>query len=319
MGNSVENRLEGELSACPACSAAPIEHLHWGVGGGKTEAGARVFFVSGCKACGLVFTNPPPTADELAAAYGEHGAWNERSNESTASPPDPTNKTTLPRKDCHLRRVLEAAPCEHPYALDFGCGEGEFLNELAIRGWRVCGIDPATKHVLSAWHEMRDEIPATPTFDVIIAKHVLEHLPNPLAILRAFRAALKPNGVIYIGVPCLDDAEAHGKLDYCINKAHHITGYTDRSLRHLMRAAGLEPTRSFRDGTHYRFAMIARPALTPLRAIFPDADPLASARAVLAKGRTEDAIASEAFACAEALAYKRRKKAKRAQLVTTSD
>ena len=77
--------------------------------------------------------------------------------------------------------------------------------------------------------------------DFIIASHVVEHLPNPLGALAEFFRALKPGGVLYLGLPdknftfdrdrqctplqhLIDDrergvttVEEHHLVDWCVN------------------------------------------------------------------------------------------------------
>lgn len=305
-------RIDRELTVCPEC-AASVEHMDFGVGGGKS-GNFRLFYVSGCKSCGMIFTNPPPKPDEIEAHYGEDGEWNQRVADSSAAPPEGRKaKIGLPSDTSHIGRIVRAAgDLESPYVLDFGCGEGELLNSLSLRGWRVCGIDPATKHIIT-WHEMRDELPTEPTFDGIIAKHVIEHLPNPLTMLRLFRKALKPGGFLCIGVPCLDGAEVHGKKNYCINSSHHLTAYSGRSLRHMLKVAGFDVEIFYRREGHYRFSVVARPATD---AAVLDQDPIADARATFAACLVDKAPPQER---AQAMVTKLENRAAREQILAAKE
>ena len=74
-----------------------------------------------------------------------------------------------------------------PYSIS-AAGPGRGLRKSQRSGWQTYGIDPATAPMLAGeGHTMLDAMPDEPTFELIIMKHVLEHVPNPLAILRQAR------------------------------------------------------------------------------------------------------------------------------------
>jgi 2-polyprenyl-6-hydroxyphenyl methylase/3-demethylubiquinone-9 3-methyltransferase len=93
--------------------------------------------------------------------------------------------------------------------LDVGCGGGILAEAMAGRGATVTGIDLADKplkvarlHLLEsgkkvdyrriAVEELASETPAA--FDVITCMEMLEHVPDPAAVVRACSALLKPGG-----------------------------------------------------------------------------------------------------------------------------
>jgi len=93
--------------------------------------------------------------------------------------------------------------------LDVGCGGGILAEAMAARGAQVTGIDLADKplkvaqlHLLEsgqkveyrriAVEELANEAPAT--FDVVTCMEMLEHVPDPAAVVRACATLLKPGG-----------------------------------------------------------------------------------------------------------------------------
>lgn len=88
--------------------------------------------------------------------------------------------------------------------IEVGCGKAHFLEHLQQRGFDILGIDPAyegnNQSVIKAPFEAGLGICA----QGIVLRHVLEHIPDPLAFLRAIAQANGGSGRIYIEVPCFD-------------------------------------------------------------------------------------------------------------------
>jgi 2-polyprenyl-3-methyl-5-hydroxy-6-metoxy-1,4-benzoquinol methylase len=76
--------------------------------------------------------------------------------------------------------------------LDIGCGNGRVMMQLRSVGWEVSGIDPDPKSAARAREAGLDvrtgllEPEAWPAghFDAVLMNHVIEHLHDPLGILR---------------------------------------------------------------------------------------------------------------------------------------
>lgn len=95
--------------------------------------------------------------------------------------------------------------------LDLGCGLGNLLRELeqAFDSW---GVDVSWFAVHQARANARrsrlwvgdlaslEALPAA-SFDAVVAKHVLEHIPDPERAVRAIAGALRPGGVFLMAVP----------------------------------------------------------------------------------------------------------------------
>ena len=88
--------------------------------------------------------------------------------------------------------------------LEIGCGKGAFVNQLRSSGHNAWGVDPAYEgdapYITKAAFEPGLDIRG----DAIVMRHVLEHIPHPVAFLDTVRQANDGHGTIYIEVPCLD-------------------------------------------------------------------------------------------------------------------
>ena len=96
--------------------------------------------------------------------------------------------------------------------LDIGCGGGILSEAMAKQGAQVTGIDLASQAIcaalthlktsglaidyrLTSAEELAQETPAT--YDIVTCMEMLEHVPNPAAIVSAAARLVKPNGTVY--------------------------------------------------------------------------------------------------------------------------
>lgn len=93
--------------------------------------------------------------------------------------------------------------------IDVGCGNGDKLKQAAQLGWQTLGIEmdgsavqAATEqglHVLQGGYELLDAYKGQA--DCVVCSHVLEHVHQPLVMLRLLIASLKPQGVLLLSAP----------------------------------------------------------------------------------------------------------------------
>lgn len=88
--------------------------------------------------------------------------------------------------------------------LEVGCGKGSFLNLIRQRGHDAKGIDPAYEGDDPYIYKQHFNAILNLKADVIVLRHVLEHIPEPLEFLRTLASANGGRGAVYIEVPCLD-------------------------------------------------------------------------------------------------------------------
>jgi SAM-dependent methyltransferase len=124
--------------------------------------------------------------------------------------------------------------------LDFGCGTGQLLDAFQAHGWETFGIEPAVDDAFRT-HGRLFTVPGEPTFDLIVVHHVLEHLTNPLELLRQFARASRVGGFLFISVPRFDTLPIHRDYRYVLNGRAHITAYTWPCLRTLLARSGWAP------------------------------------------------------------------------------
>lgn len=96
--------------------------------------------------------------------------------------------------------------------LDYGCGSGAFLRLMAPFGHELCGAeyDPALLKglrqegiAIEDVANLRDDRWQA-EFDHITLAHVLEHVPDPPALLARLSHWLKPGGTLFVELPNAD-------------------------------------------------------------------------------------------------------------------
>ena len=103
--------------------------------------------------------------------------------------------------------------------LDVGCGQGPALDWFKEQGFDYRGVTLSDEEIAicrargfvvdkmdQSFLDYPDEI-----FDLLWARHVLEHSPFPLFTLEGFRRVLKPGGMLYVEVPAPDTISHHEK------------------------------------------------------------------------------------------------------------
>ena len=123
---------------------------------------------------------------------------------------------TRPLHDLNPVRVqwiAQQVPLRGARVLDAGCGGGLLSEALAARGARVTGIDLAPELIEVArlhLHESSLAVDyrvqsaaelargAPAAFDAVCCMELLEHVPEPAALVRALAEALRPGGALVL-------------------------------------------------------------------------------------------------------------------------
>ena len=304
-----------EAKACPACGSGDLALLDV-LRVRADMTGRKLAFLTGCEGCGLLFTNPPPDPDRAARFYEEDGAWGAAhasrasqlatAHERWAASNQPMKKSRAPKRTVLFDAMAPYVPVHAPppgaRAVDFGCGEGKLLNSLQDAGWETYGIEPSTD-VAFLRHRRLESLPQDGSFDLAILHHVLEHVPDPLDILRQLGSALREGGILFVSVPRIDTVAQHGDLRYCINGRNHVVCFTEACLGNLLARAGFEVAaslttpeidRALTRGTPLRLRLLARRTSSPPA---PSRAPLGAARRALrAYARTRVPLRARALA-----------------------
>ncbi len=243
---------------CALCGSARYRLLH--------DMGWRQ--VLRCAECDLIRADPLPTLEEKVAVETQGY----------------TDETAFPEvrdffANCHRNFVEDPVirgmrghlvELEHQLGgtgtlLDVGAGTGIFMHLARERGWHPTGVDICPLTAEKAAREFGVQIAVGPfehhtfdggQFDAVTMLDVLEHVPDPMAVLRRVHTLLRPGGAVYIAVPnqrslltAIVDAYARAggpwaqKLLLRLYVAPHLHYFTPRTIERAVTAAGFRMAR----------------------------------------------------------------------------
>jgi SAM-dependent methyltransferase len=126
--------------------------------------------------------------------------------------------------------------------LDFGCGTGATLRQLdAVRRIGIEIGDAACVMARAAGIEVHNSLGEldSGSVDVAISFHAIEHVDNPLSILRELGRVVKPGGYLRLIVPGENPLDPRQRAWFPNNDKHLYT-WTPLLFGNLAEAAGLE-------------------------------------------------------------------------------
>jgi SAM-dependent methyltransferase len=222
--------------------------------------GGLHFAQARCADCGLLVAQPQASDAEMESYYGRaffEEQW-----------PDPERLSALnaeayQRHEWPLMQQLwkEWPPSPGARVVEVGCGYGVLLRLLRDAGYRASGCEMSGKAVDFCRTQGLEVIPGRApglpfsheSFDVAIAMHVIEHVPDPRGFVKEMRELVRPGGLVVL---VTEDAwisqyawdrlrsRLRGRIPPFRSSTDHTFVFQAGHLKTLLREAGCDAMRT---------------------------------------------------------------------------
>jgi len=249
------------MQPCPLCAGVAFQTL------ARHDRHHLGLHTVGCEHCGLMQINPRPSAQGLDTFYQLHYR---RLYQNTIRPDQQyvTRFQKQARLQVTAQYLLNSLRISRQgRLLDYGCSEGSLFVALREAGFTgsLFGVEPnATfgRFAATQGHAtVTQTLPTETALDGIVLNHVLEHLADPIQLLRRLSPLLDGNGLLYVDVPDAREYRNPGDLHLA-----HLWHFTPATLCHVIEQAGFEVVtcEAHRPPHHPRsIRLVARPVLVP--------------------------------------------------------
>ena len=267
-------RLES-VPQCPVCGDARRQLEQSEVRDGAFGAAPGVWRLQRCLGCRALYLDPRPDPACIHLAYQDYYthtsappllsriklaltngyrnrvfATNLRPAVAAGSiviPLFPTRAAAIRREDRGIGRARGGGK----RLLDVGCGDGRFLALARGLEWECHGVEPdaaaaqvVREQGMSLLGSRVEDLPGelAGTFDVITLNQVIEHVYDPVAVLRRCRDLLRPGGYLWLETPNTDSLgyEIYGAHWRGLETPRHLVLFNFPSLSWSLERAGFE-------------------------------------------------------------------------------
>lgn len=231
---------------CPVCASAKVA-TEIGIVQDCRFGGSGSWCLLRCDECGVVWTHPRPSLErhlypaEFYACDCEStsgSAWSLRAINFLSGYEYPHD----PPEGCHS-------------VLEVGCGTGHNLRVLKARGLQVKGIEPESHAVFQCRTSGLDVLQGTAEaalgtitekFDWVLLNHVIEHLDDPVQVLRLCGKRLNQGGTLTLALPCYGTLGVRffGSHWDALDVPRHTYHFSQEALGRLLHMTGFRVLRT---------------------------------------------------------------------------
>jgi glycosyltransferase involved in cell wall biosynthesis len=215
------------------------------------EDGADFFLLDGrspafgvryCQSCGIGYSFPPLRPEDFSTYYPD---------DFEAYVPKKTFWGFLQKikYESDLKRISKHLKPGQRSLFEVGAGRGEFLHAAKDRGFEVAGVEPGVKGVhfsasqygIQLQEGFASEMRFERSYDVVVARHVLEHLDGFYECLeKIYQEGLAQGGILFLKLPRLDswEAKCFGRLWRGFDLPRHRVHFTKFGLIKILSDIG---------------------------------------------------------------------------------
>lgn len=190
-----------------------------------------------CVRCGFVMYSPRPEESDIDEKYRFLEELGQDAGQLCASSVEQRRSELLWR---YLRRRVDLAGVRS--VLDYGGGDGHLMRAFRENGMS-CSLVDYSRNCAPGMVKLADTIdrvPAECIFDLIICNHVIEHVADPLRVVKTLIRHLRNDGHLFVEVPM----EMWKRVPSPREPVTHINFFTPNSMWNLIRLAGVQTLRS---------------------------------------------------------------------------
>ncbi|MBI4947472.1 MAG: class I SAM-dependent methyltransferase [Bacteroidetes bacterium] len=206
------------------------------------DGNSPTFGISYCDNCEIGLSTPFLSDDKLLSYYpDEYEAYKPKKSFAAFL------QTKKYRSD--LKIILKKTGYKNPTLFEIGSGRGEFLNEAKKAGFIVEGIEPGKSGIdfaknnfnIDLQNGFASEIRYNKKYNVIVARHVLEHINGfNKCLADIYQSGLVNSGLLFIKIPRFDSWEARffGKFCSGFDLPRHRVHFTKKGIKKLLSQIG---------------------------------------------------------------------------------
>lgn len=206
-----------------------------------------------CNSCRLGFLWPQPASSEQLGLYSEGYFQSDDSVGRGYS--GYVEQAANHRATFRDRLRLMPSPSPGDRLLDVGAATGFFVEQARAAGWNAEGVELSPWAVDFARHTvgvpvrqgtLADANYDEASFRALTMWEVIEHLPDPVAVLHEARRVLEPGGLLHLSTPDAGSlvARVAGRRWLGWRKIpEHLYYFDLPSLTRVLRSSGFEVTR----------------------------------------------------------------------------
>lgn len=205
-----------------------------------------------CEGCGLTLQDPAISPDTMMRQYAMF------SNYLAYGAGDPPLSPTAGR----MLALLASARISPGRVYDIGASTASMLWHFRKHGWSVGGCDLSEVAVNQAktlndieldHGDCEQTLAARRGIDLVTLSHVLEHIYDPVSVLRKARGALADGGHLLFEVPCLIEPDRNPAGLFTME---HVNFFERNSIQNLLILVGFDLARAVVTLDHFPYPVI---------------------------------------------------------------
>ena len=237
-----------------------------------------------CPGCGMVLETESATPEDMLRYYSESAVY---TNPGRGGLPTPGKVRGVERSIQLVREVVGHMPAS---VFQVGCSDGYTLSRFQEAGAeRVDGVDPSpssseladSQYGLATRVGTIEDLVPPRGIELWVMTHVLEHLYDPLQVLRRARESQASGDWLLVEVPLFERPELFppGYLTF-----EHLNYFSETTLMATLSEAGYEEVevrKSYEEDLYPVITVLARASEATAGRVFPN--PFAGARLELGR------------------------------------